>query len=785
MQLPVPQLTFNYSIILCQPLSRIIKILLAHIDYYVQTFSLPDPFRSGFFRRELLGGSAGFVSLVEKKEFYRRFVEAQTDPLQFLIEFQKSLQRPVYIVPLLMFVSKKPRRALPTPLSMILGPNDRPGRLRKLSTLLQSPGKVFVEMSTPINLKAYLSLPEIAKRSLEYQSLALRKDLLVQINRHRQSITGPILKSREELKESILTRERFQQFMNQYAEDLDKPIESIRKKADHYLEEIAANFNPSVLRVYSFLVKWIINSMFDGVVLNKEGLNKAKQMSLRGPLVLIPCHKSHIDYLILSYLLYHNNMPCPLIAAGKNLSFWPLGPLFRVGGAFFIRRTFKGAVLYSKVFSEYIYNLLEEGHIIEQFIEGGRSRTGKLLQPKLGLLSIIIDACKKGACADLIFVPIYVGYDRVLEESAYLHELGGGQKQKENVWQVIRARKFLSRRYGKIYVQINEPLPLKELLRQSNCTLESLNPKMHQAFCQELGNRIMHSISQAVVVTPHGLVASALLNCDRERIPAAQLTAIIDIFASFLASQKVHFSDTLNSDFNGAIQQVLDAFRQRKFIEAVLSESGMEDDDTAYLIPDNGRPNLDYYKNNCINYFIPAAFTAMSILSRDAFQFSAAELHPDVSFLQNFFQNEFTYDASNSPYYQVRKSIKALIDTNVLIPHKRLPDTYKIPSTGFRQLKHFANFLKPYLESYWIVLTYIRRGPADALTKKDQLKKITGLGNRMYKSKEIQNKEALSRVNYLNALQTYAARGIKDADDNGQIESYAALVYGYLERLQS
>ncbi len=159
-------------------------------------------------------------------------------------------------------------------------------------------------------------------------------------------------------------------------------------------------------------------------------------------------------------------MPVPLVAAGSNLSFWPMGPLFRSGGAFFIRRTFSGAILYSKVFAEYIHKLLEEGFNIEQFIEGGRSRTGKLLMPKLGLLSILLNAYKNGACEEMIIVPIYIGYDRVLEETSYLQELEGGQKEPETLRGVIKARKFLKKRYGKIYIEFNEPILVNELVEK-------------------------------------------------------------------------------------------------------------------------------------------------------------------------------------------------------------------------------------------------------------------------------------------------------------------------------
>ena len=240
--------------------------------------------------------------------------------------------------------------------------------------------------------------------------------------------------------------------MEKHAENRQVPIQEIRKEADAYLQEIAATYSPALIKTASVAVDYIINTMFEGAAIDTEGLKYVKSASQKAPLILIPCHKSHIDYLILSHILYQNNLPCPHIAAGKNLSFWPLGPIFRRGGAFFIRRTFRGAVLYAKVFTEYLHKLLEEGFNIEFFIEGTRSRTGKLVLPKLGFLSMLLDAHKNGACEDMTFVPIYIGYDRVLEERSYVHELEGGKKEPENLFQIIRARKFLKKRFGKIFV---------------------------------------------------------------------------------------------------------------------------------------------------------------------------------------------------------------------------------------------------------------------------------------------------------------------------------------------
>jgi glycerol-3-phosphate O-acyltransferase len=782
--LPYPQIGFYYQVYFWQPVSRLIKMMLAYIDYFIHNRTFPNPYKSGYIARTLIEGKAGMLSLVSRKGFYRRFIKAKTDPIQYLIELQKTTERPVYIIPHLMFFSKNPHRSIPTLTDILFGPEDNPGRLRRLFGLFKNPGKVFFEVSEPVNLKTYLQNESIRNQPVEYQSLVLRRNLLVQVNRHRQTITGPMLKTRQELKESILTGQRFQEFMEKYATSRDTPIHEVRKKADGYIEEIAAGYNPAYIKIFSALVGWIIRTMFDGVTVNNNALNKIKRLALKGPLILVPCHKSHIDYLILSYLLYHNNMPVPLVAAGKNLSFWPMGPIFRSGGAFFIRRTFRGAVLYSKVFAEYIYKLLEEGHNIEQFIEGGRSRTGKLLMPKLGLLSILLNAYKGGACEDMIIVPIYIGYDRVLEEKSYLQELEGGKKEPETLKGVLNARKFLKKRYGKIYIQFDEPLSMNELIEKFGIPLAEMKPKEQNILCRNLGYRIINAINRSAVVTAYGLLAGAILNCGRDRFSYSQIRSIVETYLNHLATQEAKLADTLMLDHVRAIQHALDAFVQSKFIEPVSKEKDLPYSQRSYLINASRRPFLEYYKNSCIAFFIPAAFTALAILEKDAFQFSASDLHANYRFLQNLFKFEFAYDIDKAAEFYVRKSIKAFIDDAILMPHQTIPDTYNVTSSGFRKLRLYSIFLKTYFESYWIVLRFFQNNSQNSMTAKDRLKKIEASGKQLYKRHEIDCPEALSKVSYQNAIDYFTNKGIKGSDSTEKIEFYAEAIQKSLKTLQ-
>lgn len=778
-----PEIGFGYRVIIWQPINRLFKIILAFTDHFIHKKVFPSSYKSKYIKDELVNGRTALLSLVEKKGFYKRFVKAKSDPVQYLLEMQKSIDKPIYLVPQLIFYSKKPPKSYPTLFDIFLGSKEKPGKIRRMASLFRSRNKPFVEICEPVNLNSFLMMPENMALNIDQTASILRRQLLGKINRHRQIITGPVQKSKQELKESILTNEQMRLFIHKYAAKHNQEIWNVRKQADSHLEEIAARYNINLVRLFAICVKWLLKFMFDGVTVNHEMLSQIKAASQQGPLILIPCHKSHIDYLILSYVMLKNNMPGPHIAAGKNLSFWPLGPLFRIGGAFFIRRSLKGAVLYSKIFTAYIYKLLEEGFNIELFIEGGRSRTGKLLRPQLGLFSMIINACKNGACNDLNFVPIYIGYDRVLEESAYINENEGGQKEPENIKQFIRARRFLKKRYGKIYIKFDEPISLKEFINQKNISFKEMTSKEHNALCREISTRLLHSIDKVTVVTPHAIVAAAILNCSKNLFSYDYLLSIVDTYLRYLFLQKAILADTLLLDQNHAVEQAAVSYIQRKCIEIISKEKKVLSPDSQFKVNQNKRSALGYYKNNCIAFFIPAAFTALAILEKDSFQFSSVDLHSSYKLFQEFFKNEFTHDSSKPPESHIRKNIKAFINEAILMPHPTLPDTYNITSSGLRKLKLYSGFLIAYFEAYWIVLNFFNFYPKNSVSAKNRLKKIQSLGNRMYKRKEIELQEALSKVTFQNAADYFISHGIRSSDDHDKINFYSEIIQKYLNRL--
>jgi glycerol-3-phosphate O-acyltransferase len=479
-----------------------------------------------------------------------------------------------------------------------------------------------------------------------------------------------------------------------------------------------------------------------------------------------------MDSLLLSFTLYENHMPCPHVFAGKNLAFWPMAPLFRRVGAFFVRRSFKGAVFYAKVFSAYIFKVLQEGFNIAVYIEGTRSRSGKLLQPQLGMLSILLHAFFEGACKDLIIVPVFIAYDRIPDEGSYLNEISGGKKSPESFRQMLKAKRILKNRYGKVHLNFGRPLALNDILAEQRLTGADLSSKQLNDLCRDIGARVMNAIDRQTVVTPQSLVAGALLSGGREIVSRKELAFRCEVSMNLLGAQGACLADTLADGYPSAVENALYYYRGRKFIQWLDGQTKDHSQPDACRIAENRRNALDYYKNISICQFVSPAFTALAILEKDAFQFSAADLHDTYRRLQDLFCTEFNPDPVHPPAYIVRKTVKAFIDNAILVPHPVMPDTYNLSSEGFRKLVFFAGYIEPFLESYRTSLVYFAKNRRSRHPKAKMLKKMLAIGNRMIRQGEIRLKESISKANYDNAIDFFAKNGVRGSEDEENVRRW-------------
>ncbi len=756
---PAPEVAFDLNLWMFQPFSHLVQIISAALNYFTRKRAWPNPFRDGYFLRILQERRSALLFLVDQVGFRHRFLKPREDPLRHLLEIQEQLDFPIFLVPQIVMYSQDPTRGDKGLLDLFFGDRENPGRLRKLGLCLRKSKKAVVEVAEPVNLKELLAGSE-GQVNLSLKAQDLRRDLIQRLDQKRRVVTGPVVKTREELMEITLTDPGLTSFMERLAETEKKKLPKIKKTAQDYFWEIAADFNLVIVPFMNRMVQWLSRTLFEDVFFDREGFEKVREAGQRGNLIFIPCHKSHIDYLLLNNLMYRNYLHPPRIAAGKNLAFWPLGPLFRGSGAFFIRRRFLGGKLYAEVLYHYLKTLIKTGYSLEFFIEGGRSRTGKLVLPKIGLLHMIIRAYYEGATRDLIFVPTFIGYDQVLEEKAYLSELEGKKKEIESVGQLVRARKFLKRRYGRAYIHFSEPISLNQHLAQFPVNGLNDNEKI-RAVSQELAFQVVEAINRISVVTPFSLVCAALLTYPRKGVYRRELLKIIQVLYDYLKAKNVPLTDSLENNLNQAVEETLALCEVRKLITPIEEEEGLTDELGlgGYSIDETKRPLLEYYKNNIIHFFLPAAMVSLATLSGPGFEFERHQVLDDVRFLEDFFKYEFFFN-NVDPEVLVDRTLSYFTSREVVVSLDGGDNHYTLSASGLKELAYFANLLYNYLESYYIVFRSIKYLQKKPRSEKEFLKRINSIGQKSYKLGEVERSEALSESNFQNALKIFGEKGI-------------------------
>ena len=397
-------------------------------------------------------------------------------------------------------------------------------RLRRFVTLLFNRRDILVQFGEPLSFNEVLD-PKLPDDQVTRRSLRL---LRRRFANQRRAALGPDLSHQRTLVEQIIASRSVSQEIERQANadpNPQKARQQLQQRARKNARSVASNMSYSVIQIFDRVLRFLWTRMYAGV--DMHGLENMREYAEQHTLIYVPCHRSHVDYLLLSYLLYQNGLTIPHIAAGDNLNLPLVGPLLRRGGAFFMRRKFRNDAIYGAVFSEYLYQVYRRGHSVEFFIEGGRTRTGRLLQPQSGLLNMTIEHHNRGVPKPLVFVPVYFGYERLIESTSYVKELRGAKKQGESLTGILRSLKLLRQSFGRVRVNMGKPLPLGDFL----ATVDEL-PRREQA--QRLGQTLAEMINDNAHLTPMNLVPLVTLASPRVAIDEQQLREQLDSLTRLL-----------------------------------------------------------------------------------------------------------------------------------------------------------------------------------------------------------------------------------------------------------
>ncbi|HEX4335312.1 MAG TPA: 1-acyl-sn-glycerol-3-phosphate acyltransferase [Polyangiaceae bacterium] len=744
---------------------------------------------------DLAAGATGGRGLKEGDELIRTLLEVQ----------RKDTSRPILLVPQVFVWTKRPDTRGTRAFDFLVGPREWPSSLRTMWQLLGNYRHVQLKAGEPLDLRAYLE--SAGNSSDETNVRRVVYAILRRLERERRSVTGPAEKPPDRVREELLRSPKLQGTMRTLSTTKHEDLREITEKAASMLKKLQAAPDVATIGALAVFLDRVFHKIYAGIDVDREGLERVREATKEGCVVLLPSHKSHIDYLVLSYVFNDENIQLPLIAAGDNLSFFPLGPIFRRAGAFFIRRSFKGDRLYSSVVHTYVRRLIRDGYPLELFVEGARSRTGKLLPPKFGLLGMIVESALTVPQRVAYFVPVSIGYERIVETGAYERELSGGEKVKEDAAGLLRTREVLRHRYGRISLQFGATLTLDDIRDDLRLRHGSdLSPPQRRSLVTRLGNRVMDEINRVTAVTPGSLTAIALLSHGYRGLPHDELVERCSRLLTVLRESGARTTPSTTTPQGElrpeAIREAAQLFTDADLIEAHAPAEpdgeaqgpGVIGPETIYTIPDSKRLELDTSKNMILHFFVERSLVSAALLATPAAPLPKDVVRDRVQRLSRLFKHEFRFRA-DAPFAEIFEdtlaSMQLASELTVDAEGRIDAGPGRLGWSGREWLLTYAAFLRNFLESYRIAargLGALLKGP---LPEKELIKKTLQTGKRMFFTGEVERPEAVSQPTLKNAFASFTDQGILRSD-GGKLELVIAtpdavksaelLVLSYVDR---
>jgi glycerol-3-phosphate O-acyltransferase len=623
---------------------------------------------------------------------------------------QEVLNNPAFemqIVPVVILWGRRPDKQESILKALFSETWRQSGRLRRLLAIVLHGRNVLIRFNAPISLNA------LSREGLD-EATALRKlsrVLRVHFRRQRQMVIGPDLSHRNTQIEAVLASSPVRSAIASEASSRQLSLEQARQRAQQFAVEIASDYSYGTLRAFELFLSWLWSRLYDGIAL--YNIDVVTRIAPDQGIVYVPTHRSHIDYLLLSYFLHQQGLTPPHIAAGANLNMPLIGTLLRRCGAFFLRRSFKGEPLYAAVFHEYLHLMLTRGFPLEYFIEGGRSRIGRTLAPKAGILGMTVRSFIREHTRPLVFVPVYIGYEKVLEGRTYLRELAGKPKQKESLWAVLQSARQIKKVFGRVHINFGEPLALSPFLdrcrpgwAQEACPASEDWPR-EATFraATELATRL----NAAAVITPVNLLALTLLPTPRHTLDEQVLQRMLEHLQA-LSSGAPYSPNTLPCAL--APSEIVAYVERLGFAERIAHPLG-----DLICVPASEAPLLAYFRNNALHLF--ALPSLIACLLNNTHRLSRQSITETISGIYGLMRTELflrwepaEIPATTASILDVLVSRRLLLETDsgqISVPEAN--------SQEFAELRLLSEIIRPVLERHFLTLAVLQHGGSGQRTR--------------------------------------------------------------------
>jgi len=582
------------------------------------------------------------------------------------------------------------------------------------------------------------------------------------LERAERRLRGTRYKVPHLLEEDIVARPAFRGGVARLARELGKTEAEVAADARRYLREIAADHSTYVIDLVAHVIRYLYTRGYS-LHYDRAELERIYSISQRHPVIFLPTHKSNLDHLVLQYALHENGLPPNHTAGGINMNFFPVGPLMRRSGLFFIRRTFKDNETYKFVLRQYIDYLIEKRFSLEWYMEGGRSRSGKMLPPRFGLLAYVVDAYRRGKGEDVVLLPVSIAYDQIQDVGDYVAEQRGAAKERESFRWFLKVIRKMRRRYGRIHISFGEPLPLSEAVGPPQPGAEP-NADEKNLELRKIAFEVCVRINRATPITPTSLVTLALLGVLDRALTVEETMAALRNLVDYVRRNRLPTTGELDLETADGVRRTLDA----------LTESGVvtcfdEGPEPVYAIGPEQHLTAAYYRNTIIHFFLNLAIAELAMLhaagkagaDRPAIEACASAFWDEAMRLRDLLKFEFFFADKDEFRTEMRREMEGQ-DSHWEL---QLAEGPAAAEALVRRMQPYVahRILRPFLEAYRVVADELLLHPADtAVDEKAFLTKCLALAKQYKLQRKIRSAESISKVLFETALKLAANRKLLD-----------------------
>ena len=579
------------------------------------------------------------------------------------------------------------------------------------------------------------------------------------LERAERALRGNRYKVPKFPRESLIDTRAFARGVARLATESGIRYELMAHRTRRYVREIAATHSPYVIDLVAGGFGWIINKAYVELRYDREELAALYQMSQHYPLVFLPSHKSNFDHLVLLYVLYENGLPPNHTAGGINMNFFPVGPFLKRSGVFFIRREFRDNEPYKFVLRRYLDYLLEKRFPIEWYIEGGRSRSGKLRPPRLGLLAYVVESCERGSADDVIFVPVSIAYDQIQDVGSFTTEQRGGKKERETFGWMLRTLRSLRRRYGAAHLRFGAPISLRSFLAAQEAPPVEADDARNPAI-PKLAFEVSARINEVTPITPISLVTLALLSAGDRALTLDEVMETLEPFASQVSKQDLPVTEKLAADDRGRIIGALADLADNHVVTRFEGAT-----EPIYRISQEQHLAAAYYRNTIIHFFINGAIAELALLGvkNAGGEASPKDVIAEALWVRDLLKFEFFFAGREEFEDQVRAELRqreatwkeSVIDGRV--------------DTVLDSFHPFLSpaILRPFFEAYQLVADVIEVHAYESTLDRHELAtEALALGKQNLLQGRLHSPESVSSLLVGSALKLADNRHLFDLDPN-------------------